>query len=558
MSDKPDTVPGLGFKDQEKAQETLKNLEGRDPDYQKLAIKGLIGRAKRTLTLTKDKDKLQNITDAISVFEQWLKDFESNNLAKENRPYLPVLSVKALLPLKDKYELKDELAERFLKAYSEEAKGEYKNLRTISSGDGEPTWDIVRNKQLKTIPTSSIDLWDDQDLPTKEHMELVLWAYSPEASKIKKNVSNYEEKLGNLKIASDEEEAKEEKKGRKRKSEGSSSSSQSEESNASEDDESPKKKSKKAEEDKMVPLTDNSLVVDISDALSEKDKVKFTVHTRTTMNNFQKLEFLVVRQHEEFIWLHDRFEEEPKYAGYIIPPPPPRPNFDASREKLQRLGEGEGTMTKEEFTKMKQELEAEYLATFKKTVAMHEVFLTRLACHSVFREDSHLHVFLEYDQDLCARPKGKLQQLGGLVKSLGSTTDQYYLNATVRDVNDFFEQQMVSLTEYHTQLRDATGRTDRMTEKHKELADSYIKISSGLLQLANSDNGHLDKFFARKVESRVASDQDLKLADTLRYYMRDSQAAKSLLVRRLKCLANYENANRALEKARHKNKDIHA
>lgn len=41
-----------------------------------------------------------------------------------------------------------------------------------------------------------------------------------------------------------------------------------------------------------------------------------------------------------------------------IPPPPPRPNFDASREKLQRLGEGEGTMTKEEFTKMKQELEA--------------------------------------------------------------------------------------------------------------------------------------------------------------------------------------------------------
>ena len=41
-----------------------------------------------------------------------------------------------------------------------------------------------------------------------------------------------------------------------------------------------------------------------------------------------------------------------------IPPAPPRPDFDASREKLQRLGEGENTMTKEEFTKMKQELEA--------------------------------------------------------------------------------------------------------------------------------------------------------------------------------------------------------
>lgn len=47
---KADTVPGLGFKDKDKALETLKILEGRDPDYQRLAVKGLIGRAKRTLS----------------------------------------------------------------------------------------------------------------------------------------------------------------------------------------------------------------------------------------------------------------------------------------------------------------------------------------------------------------------------------------------------------------------------------------------------------------------------------------------------------------------------
>ena len=32
------------------------------------------------------------------------------------------------------------------------------------------------------------------------------------------------------------------------------------------------------------------------------------------------------------------------YAGYIIPPPPPRPDFDASREKLRKLGDAEGTI----------------------------------------------------------------------------------------------------------------------------------------------------------------------------------------------------------------------
>jgi len=56
----------------------------------------------------------------------------------------------------------------------------------------------------------------------------------------------------------------------------------------------------------------------------------------------------------------------------------------------------------------------------------------------------------------------------------------------------------------------------------------------------------------------VASDEDLKLSDTLRYYMRDSAAAKNLLYRRLRALANYENATKNLDKARAKNKEVQA
>ena len=69
------------------------------------------------------------------------------------------------------------------------------------------------------------------------------------------------------------------------------------------------------------------------------------------------------------------------------------------------------------------------------------------------------------------------------------------------------------------------------------MADSYIKVSSNLVQLAQCDNSQLESFYgkvadcfekARKMEGRVASDEDLKLADTLRYYMRDALAAKVL------------------------------
>ncbi|EPB69316.1 hypothetical protein ANCCEY_11595 [Ancylostoma ceylanicum] len=102
--------------------------------------------------------------------------------------------------------------------------------------------------------------------------------------------------------------------------------------------------------------TDNAISVDISDALSERDKVKYTVHTKTRLPGMRP-ETSVVREHEEFLWLHSVLDENESYAGFIVPPAPPHPDFDSSREKLQKLGEGEATMTKEEFLKMKQELE---------------------------------------------------------------------------------------------------------------------------------------------------------------------------------------------------------
>jgi len=310
--------------------------------------------------------------------------------------------------------------------------------------------------------------------------------------------------------------------------------------------------------------TDTSLVVEISDALSERDKVKFTVHTKTTLTDFRQPEFSVVRQHEEFVWLYERYEEDEMYAGIVIPPPPPRPDFDASREKLQRLGEGENTMTKEEFTKMKQELEAEYLATFKKTVAMHEVFLQRLAAHPLLRNDVNFKVFLEYDKDLSVRGKNKKEKFGSFLKTVSQSADEIVLS-NHKDVDEYFEHEKTFLVEYYTRIKASTLQADRMTKSHKNVADSYIKISSNMIQLATIENTDVTKTLnrlsegfekARKLEGRVATDEDLKLSDTLRYYQRDSNAAKGLLYRRARALANYENANKALDKARAKNKDV--
>ncbi|XP_029417728.1 sorting nexin-6, partial [Nannospalax galili] len=283
--------------------------------------------------------------------------------------------------------------------------------------------------------------------------------------------------------------------------------------------------------------SDAALQVDISDALSERDKVKFTVHTKSSLPNFKQNEFSVVRQHEEFIWLHDSFVENEDYAGYIIPPAPPRPDFDASREKLQKLGEGEGSMTKEEFTKMKQELEAEYLAIFKKTVAMHEVFLCRVAAHPILRKDLNFHVFLEYNQDVSIQSMRAM-----MLKQTSEKSSRVLL--ILQDVDDFFEHERTFLLEYHNRVKDASAKSDRMTRSHKiSFYRFFLKVSE-----------LFDK--TRKIEARVSADEDLKLSDLLKYYLRESQAAKDLLYRRSRSLVDYENANKALDKARAKNKDV--
>ncbi|KAF4009906.1 hypothetical protein G4228_000935 [Cervus hanglu yarkandensis] len=156
---------------------------------------------------------------------------------------------------------------------------------------------------------------------------------------------------------------------------------------------------------------DSSLQVEISDAVSERSGTSF----RSCLPHFAQTEFSVVRQHEEFIWLHGAYEGE---VSQLCPPLSRSPSpstvrlFEASKEKLQKLDEEDRSITRQEFAKMKQELEAqqgtcelpavlcgEYLAIFKKTVTIHEVSLQQLAAHPTLCRDHNFFVFLEYSQD---------------------------------------------------------------------------------------------------------------------------------------------------------------
>ncbi|XP_016388966.1 sorting nexin-5-like [Sinocyclocheilus rhinocerous] len=315
---------------------------------------------------------------------------------------------------------------------------------------------------------------------------------------------------------------------------------------------------------------DSSLVIDIPDALCERDKVKFTVHTKTTLSSFQKPEYSVQRQHEDFIWLHDTIVETEEYAGLIIPPAPPKPDFEGPREKMHKLGEGESSMTKEEYAKMKQELEQQHIFPLGRvhreqlTSRMKSAADQQTSSHPMFRKDRNFQIFLEYDQDLTVRRKNAKEMFGGFFKNMVKSADEVLISG-VKEVDEFFEQEKNFLLDYSSKIKDATAKAEKMTRSHKNVADDYNHISGALNNTAADNNTafkkHLEKCAEvfeklRKVEDRMASDQELKLTELLRYYTRDIQAAKDLLYRRARALADYENSNKALDKARLKGKDV--
>ncbi|XP_058835104.1 uncharacterized protein LOC131692208 [Topomyia yanbarensis] len=183
--DKVDTVPGLGFKDKEAAEKTLKILEGRDPDYQKLAIKGLLGSAKRVLPSTKNEDKIKSIKEAVAIFDDFLETFDREERSKQNMAYLSIELIKPCLNKNT-----DKLAVEFIECYDTVAKGNYKHLRTKTpEGDDTVSWDIIRNRKLsklkEKIKQTGEKLFDSDGKPTETHLKMISWAYSPNVDKLK-------------------------------------------------------------------------------------------------------------------------------------------------------------------------------------------------------------------------------------------------------------------------------------------------------------------------------------------------------------------------------------
>lgn len=78
-------------------------------------------------------------------------------------------------------------------------------------------------------------------------------------------------------------------------------------------------------------MTSQRLKVEISDAVSEKLDVRYTIKTKTSLPAYDGSEFSVDRAHGEFTWLYTSLLDNSNHAGLLIPPKPMKPDMTDTR-----------------------------------------------------------------------------------------------------------------------------------------------------------------------------------------------------------------------------------
>ena len=189
------TIKGFGYKNKKKAKDTIKLIEktNRGINYKFQVINTMYYRAKHHKRKTKDME------EAMKVFKVWLDKYK--DMKKEDEDKFPFLKLRLIrsyekLAIYYNISLKARGLEKsktsddgFLVVYRK-LKGKINKLKKCPIQKNKPNgenWYNKRNNQVKAKFSQSkkmkLKLFHDtgelKDLPTKIHVNMIMWAYSP-------------------------------------------------------------------------------------------------------------------------------------------------------------------------------------------------------------------------------------------------------------------------------------------------------------------------------------------------------------------------------------------
>jgi hypothetical protein len=190
--DHPDTsTQGTGFKNKETALKTIKLINKRCLKYQFDVINTMYNRAKYHPHQTNE------MKDAMNVFKEWLKDYKNKKDKEPQYDFLPLSIIKKYEKIAEEYGVSEvargikpskKTDEGFLKVYKR-VKNPYKLQYILTKENNFIGQDYCsfRNTFIKSrlgqIKAAKTPLFYSsgkyKGLPTKQHIILIMYAYSP-------------------------------------------------------------------------------------------------------------------------------------------------------------------------------------------------------------------------------------------------------------------------------------------------------------------------------------------------------------------------------------------
>lgn len=189
-TDSNNILNGTGYKNERVALHTIKLISKRSIVYQKSVINTMYNRAKYHKNRTKDMD------NAMKVYKKWL---DVNKDKKIKYEYLDLDLVKQYEKLAEKYDIshvarglkKPTKTEKgFLVMYKKYGKSKLSFIPVFKNRPDGMDYDSYRekfiNSRMGQMKHANIKLYDDvTGLPTKQHVILIMHAYSPDPKGLK-------------------------------------------------------------------------------------------------------------------------------------------------------------------------------------------------------------------------------------------------------------------------------------------------------------------------------------------------------------------------------------
>lgn len=172
------SLKNTGFKNKKKALNTIKLIRKRSPKYQFDVINTMLNRAKYHPHKTADMEK------AMDIFTEWIKKYKTT---KDKYEWLNLSIIDKYESLINEYNIKDKY--NFLRLYKKLEGSPYKMQYILIDKNRADYYDYwsyrnhVIKKILNKMKLSNIPLFHktgkNKNSPTKEHLTLIMYAYSP-------------------------------------------------------------------------------------------------------------------------------------------------------------------------------------------------------------------------------------------------------------------------------------------------------------------------------------------------------------------------------------------